>query len=88
MRRAARNPTAAQPSATPKWAWAFVVACLALFAAGGAIGGALGAGGAAWCHGMARRADLSVTRRVAACAAIAGSCWVAYLTTVALILSL
>jgi hypothetical protein len=66
----------------PGWAWAFVVACVAIpvVSLGGAIPGAIGAGSAAGCANVAKREGMQPGTRIAACAAITAGAWVLFLT--------
>jgi len=61
----------------PWWAWLFAAGCIAIpvITIGGAIPGALGAGGAAGCVGVARLPGRSVAFRIGICAAILAGCW-------------
>ena len=64
----------------PWWAWAFAAACIAIpiVAIGGAIPGALGAGGAGACVAIARNSKKSVGARLALCAVVTLVCWGAF----------
>lgn len=61
----------------PRWAWIFVVMCLAIpvITLGGALPGALGAGAAAGCASVAKKHEQSVRARVLICLAITGAAW-------------
>lgn len=67
----------APPPPAPAWAWLFVVACVAIpiVALGGAIPGALGAGGAAACFQVAKVHKMSAVSRFVICLAITAGCW-------------
>jgi hypothetical protein len=62
----------------PAWAWLFVVACGSLVILGGAIGGALGAGGAMGCAALSQRPQ-SLGARLVGCALITGGVWLGYI---------
>ena len=68
----------------PWWGYLFAMACgiIPVLTLGGAIPGAIGAGGAAGCIAIARDPAKSVVARVAICASISGVCWVLFLALV------
>jgi hypothetical protein len=68
----------AAPLPMPGWAWVFVIACGILFFVGGAIGGAIGIGGALFCATQARNAARPVAARVGLCVAGMIGAWVLY----------
>ncbi|MBO0720934.1 MAG: hypothetical protein J2P41_08925 [Blastocatellia bacterium] len=70
--------------ATPKWAWAFVVFCLAipLISGGGALPFLFGFGGAITCISIARDAARASTIRLAICIGITVLAWVLFLVLI------
>jgi hypothetical protein len=64
----------------PGWAWGFVAACVAIpvVTLGGAIPGALGAGSAALCHGLARDPKRPEQHRVLLCGLVTVVAWGAF----------
>lgn len=73
------------PPPAPAWAWIFVAACVAIpvVALGGAIPGALGAGGAGACFQIAKAQKLSAALRAAICVAVTAGCWAVFVLMIA-----
>lgn len=82
-----RNPTAgaeaqaetpaAQSEQVPWWAWPFVAACgvIPILTLGGAIPGAVGFGGAAFCYQISAKQDTPAWLRAVICMVITGLAW-------------
>lgn len=84
---AATGQAVAPPLPMPGWAWVFIGVCALLLLAGGAIGGAIGAGGALWCAAQARDGAQPVGARVLRCVATTLSAWLIYGIVLALLLA-
>jgi hypothetical protein len=70
-------PTIRDAPSTPRWVWAFAIACgvIPVVTLGGAIPGALGLGSAGVCLAVGRSASLSTTAKIGTCAAIVIGSW-------------
>lgn len=81
MNGATARQTFNAATATPYWAYAFMVACILIpiVSLGGAISGGIGAGGAATCRAIANNPAISKTSRVMLCAAATFLCWTLFL---------
>ena len=68
------------PGPVPGWAWGFIAACvlIPIVTLGGALPGAIGAGGAAGCAAIARDPSRETGTRVAICAGITVLSWVLF----------
>lgn len=79
-----------QFSGVPGWAWLFIAGCIALPVVnlGGAIPGALGAGGAAACANVSKKADWDVAPRVLVCGLITGGVWMLFVAFAVAVVSL
>ena len=68
----------------PRWAWAFVVACIAIPVStlGGVLWIALGAGSAFACTNVARDETRPLKTRLIQCSAITIICWILFLLVV------
>lgn len=65
----------------PWWGWVCAGMCILIpfVALGGAIPGAIGAGGAGGCVAVARHPTMSMGARVGICVAITIGCWALFL---------
>ena len=77
-----REPSVAGP--IPRWAWAFVLACLAIpiSTLGGVLWIAMGVGSAFACTNVARDETRPLKTRLMQCGAITLVCWILFLLVV------
>lgn len=68
----------------PKWAWAFIAACVAIpiVSLGGAIPAGIGGGGAIACAIIAKDSSKTKRKRVAMCLGVTAICWVLFILTI------
>ncbi len=73
---------AAGSAKLPPWAWAFILACgvIPILTLGGAIPGAIGAGGVVGCISIARNSARPTISRVMLCAGVTVLCWALLIT--------
>lgn len=71
----------------PAWIWVFVSACLLIpiVSLGGALPGAIGAGGAAGCYAIAKDAKKQIRTRIVLCLVVTILCWVLFIVTLLMI---
>jgi len=70
----------AKPAQMPKWAWAFIAACVAIpvVSLGGAIPAGIGAGGAVACAAIAKDSSKTKKKRIVMCLGVTAICWVLF----------